>query len=166
MLPGVALRSPSVPSRALAEQLFSRWVEPRSIAPAEAPHRHPKERGHLGQRDTSGFAKPFEDRHSIHLPRVYADPPRQGVPGGTPPLRSNSTPLVAERHASFMLSGIIVAVLKEQFADHIVLSDERSLPLAEGLVINQFGSGTRILLAYSRDGGGGDEIVVQSIKRG
>ena len=65
-----------------------------------------------------------------------------------------------------MLSGIIVAVLKEQFADHIVLSDERSLPLAEGLVIDQFGSGTRIMLAYSRDGGGGDEIVVQSIKRG
>ena len=66
-----------------------------------------------------------------------------------------------------MVSGIIVAVLKEQFADHIVLSDERSLPLAEGLVIDQFGSGTRIMLAYSRDGGrSGDEIVVQSVKRG
>ena len=92
-------------------------------------------------------------------------PAAPGCPGRDTPLRSNSTPLVAERHASFMLSGIIVAVLKEQFADHIVLSDERSLPLAEGLVIDQFGSGTRIMLAYSRDGGGG-EIVVQSIKRG
>jgi hypothetical protein len=66
-----------------------------------------------------------------------------------------------------MVSGIIVAVLKEQFADHIVLSDDTSLPLAAGLVIDQFGSGTRILLAYSRDGGGGgDEVVVQSVKRG
>jgi hypothetical protein len=66
-----------------------------------------------------------------------------------------------------MVSGIIVAVLKEQFTDHIVLSDDTTLPLAEGLLIDQFGSGTRIMLAYSRDGGrSGDEIVVQSVKRG
>jgi len=31
-----------------------------------------------------------------------------------------------------MVSGVIVAVLKEQFADHIVLSDETSLRLADG----------------------------------
>jgi hypothetical protein len=33
-----------------------------------------------------------------------------------------------------MVSGILVAVVTELFADHIVLSDSSSLPLAEGLV--------------------------------
>ncbi len=63
-----------------------------------------------------------------------------------------------------MVSGIIVAVVKEQFADHIVLSDSTSLPIAEGLVVRRIDSGTRVTIAYSRDSGG-SEMVVQSVTR-
>ena len=65
-----------------------------------------------------------------------------------------------------MVSGVIVAVLKEQFADHIVLSDSTTQPLVEGLVVKRLGSGTRVTIAYNRDnGGGGDGMVVQSVTR-
>jgi hypothetical protein len=64
-----------------------------------------------------------------------------------------------------MVSGIIVAVVREQFADHIVLSDSTSLPFAEGLVVRRLDSGSRVTIAYSRDNGGGGEMVVQSVTR-
>jgi hypothetical protein len=72
MRPGVAPRSPPAPSRAQREQLLGRSVERRSIPPGQAAHRHPKERGHLGQRYSSGFAKSSEDRHPLHVGRAYA----------------------------------------------------------------------------------------------
>jgi hypothetical protein len=65
-----------------------------------------------------------------------------------------------------MASGVIAAVLKEQFADHFVLSDNSHIPLPEGLVVRWFGPGSHVTIAYSRDGGGGDgEMVVQSVTR-
>jgi hypothetical protein len=64
-----------------------------------------------------------------------------------------------------MVSGVIVAVLKEQFTDHIVLSDSTSLPLAEGLVIRRLGCGTHVTITYSRESGGGGEMVVQAVTR-
>jgi hypothetical protein len=70
-----------------------------------------------------------------------------------------------QQHTYFMVSGIIAAVVREQFSDHIVLSDNTSLPLAEGLVVKRLGSGTRVTIAYSRDSGGGGEMVVQSVTR-
>jgi hypothetical protein len=63
-----------------------------------------------------------------------------------------------------MASGVIVARLKEQFADHIVLSDNTHIPFPEGLVVKWFGPGSRVTIAYSRDCGGG-EMVVQSVTR-
>lgn len=63
-----------------------------------------------------------------------------------------------------MVSGIIAAVVREQFSDHIVLSDNTSLPLAEGLVVRRIDSGTRVTIAYSRDSSG-DEMVVESVTR-
>jgi hypothetical protein len=63
-----------------------------------------------------------------------------------------------------MSSGVIVAVLKEQFADHIVLSDSTTIPFPEGLVVKWFGPGSSVTIGFSRDGGGG-EMVVQSVTR-
>ena len=65
-----------------------------------------------------------------------------------------------------MASGVIVALLKEQFADHIVLSDNTHIPFPEGLVVKWFGPGSRVTIAYRRDVGGGGEMVVQSVTRG
>jgi hypothetical protein len=62
-----------------------------------------------------------------------------------------------------MVSGVMVGVLKEQHADHIVLSDSTRIPFAEGLILEQFGAGTRVTITYSRESGG--EMIVQSIKR-
>jgi hypothetical protein len=62
-----------------------------------------------------------------------------------------------------MVSGIMVGVLKEQHPDHIVLSDSTRIPLAEGLILEQFGAGTRVTITYSRDSEG--EMIVESIKR-
>ena len=70
-----------------------------------------------------------------------------------------------QQHTYFMVSGIIAAVVRGQFSNHIVLSDNTSLPLAEGLVVKRLGSGTRVTIAYSRDSGGGGEMVVQSVTR-
>jgi hypothetical protein len=62
-----------------------------------------------------------------------------------------------------MVSGIMVGILEEQHAGHIVLSDSTRLPLADGLILERFGSGAHVTIDYSRDSGG--EMVVQSIKR-
>ncbi len=55
-----------------------------------------------------------------------------------------------------MVSGVIVAVLKEQYADHVVLSDGTRIPLAEGLVVRRMESGSQVTIVYRRndDGGG------------
>ncbi len=55
------------------------------------------------------------------------------------------------------------AILKEQHPDHIVLSDSTRLPLAAGLILEQFFSGSHVTITYNRDGDGGD-MVVQSVK--
>jgi hypothetical protein len=57
----------------------------------------------------------------------------------------------------------MVGVVKEQHADHIVLSDSARIPLVKGLIVEQFGAGTRVTITYSRESGG--EIIVQSIQR-
>ena len=57
----------------------------------------------------------------------------------------------------------MVGILKEQQAHHIVLSDSTRIRLAEGLVLEQFGSGTRVTITYRRDRGG--EMIVESIQR-
>jgi hypothetical protein len=59
--------------------------------------------------------------------------------------------------------GVMFGSLKEQHADHIVLSDSTRIPLADGLVLEQFGSGTRVTITYRRDRGG--EMVVESVQR-
>ena len=57
----------------------------------------------------------------------------------------------------------MVGVLKEQHADHLVMSDGARIPLPAGLIVEQFGAGTRVTITYSRESGG--EIIVQSIQR-
>jgi hypothetical protein len=57
----------------------------------------------------------------------------------------------------------MVGVVKEQQADHIVLSDGTRIPLAKALIVEQFGAGTRVMITYSRESGG--EIIVQRIER-
>ncbi len=61
-----------------------------------------------------------------------------------------------------MVSGIMVAVLKELHADNIVLSDSTRLPLAAGLVLKGVEPGSHVMIAYNRDDDGGG-IVVQNI---
>jgi hypothetical protein len=63
-----------------------------------------------------------------------------------------------------MALGILVGVLKEQHAHHIVLTDSTRIPLADGLIVERFGSGTHVTITFNRDSAG--EMVVQSIQRG
>ena len=60
-------------------------------------------------------------------------------------------------------SGVMVGVLKEQHADHLVLSDGARVPLVHGLIVEQFSAGTRVTIIYRRESGG--RIVVQRITR-
>jgi hypothetical protein len=62
-----------------------------------------------------------------------------------------------------MASGVMVGILKEQHPDHLVLSDTARIPLPDGLIVEQFGAGTRVTIIYRRESGG--KIIVQSITR-
>jgi hypothetical protein len=62
-----------------------------------------------------------------------------------------------------MLSGILVGVLTEQHADHIVLDDSFRIPLPNGLPVQRFGSGAHVTVVYGYDDRGWP--VVESIKR-
>jgi hypothetical protein len=59
--------------------------------------------------------------------------------------------------------GVMFAMLEEQHADHIILSDDSHIRLAEGLIVERLGSGARLTITYSRDGAGA--MVAQRIKR-
>jgi hypothetical protein len=54
-----------------------------------------------------------------------------------------------------MVSGIMLAVLKEQHADRIVLIDSTYVPLPEGLIVDRITSGSRVTILYSRSDDGG-----------
>ena len=60
-------------------------------------------------------------------------------------------------------AGVILGILKEQHADHLVMSDTARIPLPHGLIVEQFSAGTRVTITYRRESGG--KIIVQSIKR-
>jgi hypothetical protein len=60
-------------------------------------------------------------------------------------------------------SGVMVGILKEQHADHLVMSDTARIPLPDGLSVEQFATGTRVTITYLRESGG--KIIVQSITR-
>lgn len=62
-----------------------------------------------------------------------------------------------------MLSGIMVGILTAQRPDHIVLGDTSRIALPEGLIVEQFGRGTPVTVAFSYDGAG--TMVVESVKR-
>lgn len=59
-----------------------------------------------------------------------------------------------------MVSGIMLAVLKEQHADGIVLSDSTYVPLPEGLIVERITAGSRVVILYSRGDEGGDMVVL------
>jgi hypothetical protein len=59
-------------------------------------------------------------------------------------------------------AGVILGILKEQHADCIVLSDSMRIPLAVGLILEPFLSGTGVTVIYSRDSDG--KVVVQNMK--
>ena len=59
-----------------------------------------------------------------------------------------------------MVSGIMLAVLKEQHADSIVLSDSTYVPLPEGLIVERITSGSRVVILYSRSNDGGGMVVL------
>ena len=97
-----------------------------------------------------------------------------GVPGGqllprirvklsVAPLRTINPQAHARTVSAMSVMGVMFGSLKEQHADHIVLSDSTRIPLADGLVLEQFGSGTRVTITYRRDRGG--EMVVESVQR-
>jgi hypothetical protein len=62
-----------------------------------------------------------------------------------------------------MASGIMVGVLKEQHANHIVLGDNIHIPLPDGLAVERFTSGTPVTITYGYDRGG--QMIVEGIKR-
>ena len=59
-----------------------------------------------------------------------------------------------------MVSGIMLAVLKEQHADRIVLSDSTDVPLPQGLIVERITSGSRVMILYSRRDADGDMVVL------
>jgi len=73
------------------------------------------------------------------------------------------SPAHARTVSALSVMGVMFGSLKEQHADHIVLSDSTRIRLADGLVLDQFGSGTRVTITYRRDRGG--EMIVESIQR-
>ena len=62
-----------------------------------------------------------------------------------------------------MASGIVVGIITEQRADHIILGNTGRIALPAGLIVEQFGRGTPVTVAFSYDGAG--SIVVESIQR-
>ena len=58
-------------------------------------------------------------------------------------------------------AGVILGILKEQHADCIVLSDSMRIPLAVGLVLGPFPSGTGVTVIYNRDSAG--TMIVQNV---
>jgi hypothetical protein len=62
-----------------------------------------------------------------------------------------------------MASGIVVGILTEQHADHIVLSDNTQIALPDGLLVEAFGRGTPVTVVFSYDGAG--PMVVESVRR-
>ena len=51
-------------------------------------------------------------------------------------------------------AGVILTILKEQHADCIVLGDSTRIPLAVGLTLEPFPSGSSVTVIYSRDSDG------------
>jgi flagellar basal body rod protein FlgF len=62
-----------------------------------------------------------------------------------------------------MASGIVGGILTAQHADHIILGNTGRIALPEGLIVEQFGRGTPVTVAFRSDDAG--TIVVESIKR-
>jgi len=60
-----------------------------------------------------------------------------------------------------MALGMMFGILKEQHADHIVLSESTRIRLADGLKLERLGIGERVAITYRRDAAG--EIVAQSV---
>jgi hypothetical protein len=60
-----------------------------------------------------------------------------------------------------MALGMMFGILKEQHADHIVLSESTRIRLADGLKLERFRIGERVAITYRRDSAG--EIVAQSV---
>ena len=89
--------------------------------------------------------------------------PRIRVKLSVAPLRTINPQAHARTVSAMSVMGVMFGSLKEQHADHIVLSDSTRIRLADGLVLEQFGSGTRVTITYRRDRGG--EMVVESIQR-
>lgn len=59
--------------------------------------------------------------------------------------------------------GVMVGMLQEQHADHLILSDGSHVRLAEGLTVERFGAGARLTITYTRDPAGA--MVAQRITR-
>ena len=89
--------------------------------------------------------------------------PRIRVKLSVAPLRTINPQAHARTVSAMSVMGVMFGSLKEQHADHIVLSDSTRIWLADGLVLEQFGSGTRVTITYRRDRGG--EMIVESIQR-
>ena len=89
--------------------------------------------------------------------------PRIRVKLSVAPLRTINRQAHARTVSAMSVMGVMFGSLKEQHADHIILSDSTRIRLADGLVLEQFGSGTRVTITYRRDRGG--EMVVESVQR-
>ena len=79
-------------------------------------------------------------------------------------LKSNRPSPGASRTLMRMTCGIIVAVLKEQHLDHLLLTDSTRVSLPEGLIVERLGPGTRITILYRREDPA-EMVVVQSVTR-
>jgi hypothetical protein len=68
-----------------------------------------------------------------------------------------------EAAIGLMLSGVVVAKLREQHTDYIVLQDGQRLSLAVGLVLEPIGPGTSVKVLYHQTCDG--RVVVDSVER-
>jgi hypothetical protein len=60
-----------------------------------------------------------------------------------------------------MALGMMYGILKEQHANHLVLTESTRIQLADGLRLKEFGVGARVAITYHRNPEG--EIVAETV---
>jgi hypothetical protein len=61
------------------------------------------------------------------------------------------------------MAGILFGVVKEQYPDHLLLTDDTRVPVAAGQVVELFSGGTAVTINFHRDDR--DQMIVHEIRR-